>query len=878
MIHCHTNRFAELEKSLRPPVAGSSKRLKISFITQIALVLLLLAPVSGRAVSVSADELVEANSWATAKFEGREVSEISRAYLVVDPQLGSIEKDGVTGQDTGYDQPAPLRIGNKVYDRGLHFPKVGKVVVHLPEPGKTFDALTGVDSNDLGYYSNRGEGSVIASVEVNGVKAFTSSVMREGMPAVPVDVSLKGTDEFTLEVSGTGQGTVFGVDFDQADWVDARVTLEDGTVVWLDQLPIGPLPGPYTTKIPFSFRYDGRLSSKFLRTWRMKRSVSKLDARRTGHILTYTDPQTGLEVRCVAVVYRNFPTVEWTMYFKNTGTADTPILENIEPLDTDFERNNDGEFVLHYNKGSSATPTDFEPFETALAPGDVKEFSPVGGRPTNGAWPYFNVVRPGGGIIVAVGWPGEWMARFSRDGGQELRIEAGQQLTHFLLHPGEEVRTPLIALQFYKGDWIQGQNIWRQWMIAHVLPRVDGKVPPPQVAANSSHEYIEMQDANEENQKMFIRRYLQEGFKIDYWWMDAGWYPFKGSWVDTGTWEPDPKRFPDGLRAVSNYAHSKGIKIIVWFEPERVMPGTWLYEHHPEWLLKPLPNPGNQAYGMNFRLLNLGNPQAREWLTKHVDSLIKSQGINLYRQDFNMDPLYFWRAHESKDRQGITEIRYVTGLLKYWDSLRLNNPGLLIDSCASGGRRMDLETLYRAVVLTSSDDVFPAVDQQLHTYGRSLWVPYGGTGVNGLNRYDFRSQMTPGLTISWDLREKDLDYSLLRQLVAQWREVAPDYFGDYYPLTPYSVEEDVWMAWEFNRPKLGEGMIQAFRRPASLYESAQFNLRGLDPDARYEVRNVDLPGLQTLSGRELMDEGIRITLARKPSSALLIYNRNKSER
>ncbi len=191
---------------------------------------------------------------------------------------------------------------------------------------------------------------------------------------------------------------------------------------------------------------------------------------------------------------------------------------------------------------------------------------------------------------------------------------------------------------------------------------------------------------------------------------------------------------------------------------------------------------------------------------------------------------------------------------------------------------MDLETLYRAVVLTSSDDVFPAVDQQLHTYGRSLWVPYGGTGVNGLNRYDFRSQMTPGLTISWDLREKDLDYSLLRQLVAQWREVAPDYFGDYYPLTPYSVEEDVWMAWEFNRPKLGEGMIQAFRRPASLYESAQFNLRGLDPDARYEVRNVDLPGLQTLSGRELMDEGIRITLARKPSSALLIYNRIKSER
>jgi alpha-galactosidase len=878
MILCHTKRFAELGKSPSPSVAGSSKRQKIFFITQITLILYLLVPVSARPVSVSADELTETNSWVTAKFEGRNMTEVSRPYLVVGSHLGSIEKDGVTGQDTGSNKPVSLRIGNKVYDRGLHFPKVGEVVVHLPEPGKSFDALTGVDSNDLGYYSNRGEGSVIASVEVNGVKAFTSSVMREGMAAVPVHVSLKGAEEFILEVMGTGQGTVFGVDFDQADWADARVTLEDGAVVWLDRLPIGPLPRPYTTKVPFSFQYDGRLSSTFLRTWRVERSVSKPDSQRTKHTLVYTDPRTGLEVRCVAVVYSDFPVVEWTMYFKNTGTADTPILENIEPLDTSFERNNDAEFVLHYNKGSSATPTDFEPFAITLAPREVKEFSPVGGRPTNGAWPYFNVERPGGGIIVAVGWPGEWMARFSRDQEEGLRIEAGQQLTHFLLHPGEQVRTPLIALEFYKGDWIRGQNIWRRWMIAHVLPRVDGKLPPPLVAANSSHEYIEMQDANEHNQIMFIRRYLQDGFRINYWWMDAGWYPFKGSWADVGTWEPDPKRFPHGLRAVSDYAHSKGVKIIVWFEPERVMPGTWLYEHHPEWLLKPPPNPGDQAYGMNYRLLNLGNPRAREWLTKHVDSLIKSQGINLYRQDFNMDPLYFWRAHDSKDREGITEIRYVTGLLKYWDALRHDNPGLLIDSCASGGRRMDLETLHRAVVLTSSDDVFPADDQQLHTYGRSLWVPYAGTGVDGLNRYVFRSQMTPGLILSWDLREKNLDYSLLRQLVAQWREVAPDYFGDYYPLTPYSIKRDVWMAWEFNRPKLGEGMVQAFRRSASPYETAQFRLRGLDSDAQYEVRNVDLPGLQTFSGRALMDEGIRIRLARRPSSALLIYNRIRSER
>jgi alpha-galactosidase len=136
--------------------------------------------------------------------------------------------------------------------------------------------------------------------------------------------------------------------------------------------------------------------------------------------------------------------------------------------------------------------------------------------------------------------------------------------------------------------------------------------------------------ANEENQMQFINRYLEEQLKIDYWWMDAGWYLCDGNWGRTGTWEVDTKRFPRGLRAISDHAHSKGIKTIVWFEPERVAPGTWLAENQPNWILG----------GKNGGLLNLGNPEARQWLTDHVSKLITVQGIDLYRQDFNMDPLY----------------------------------------------------------------------------------------------------------------------------------------------------------------------------------------------------------------------------------------------
>ena len=64
--------------------------------------------------------------------------------------------------------------------------------------------------------------------------------------------------------------------------------------------------------------------------------------------------------------------------------------------------------------------------------------------------------------------------------------------------------------------------------------------------------------------------------------MDAGWYPANETgWPKTGTWEVDTKRFPGGLRAISDHAHAKGVKTIVWFEPERVHAGTWLAENHP---------------------------------------------------------------------------------------------------------------------------------------------------------------------------------------------------------------------------------------------------------------------------------------------------------
>lgn len=807
-------------------------------------------------VSPAPQELSEAQRWTAAKFEGKAETKPAEGYLIVSVKSGTVEKDGIKGH--------LLRIADRIYRRGLHCPSEGEVVVHLPRPGKSFEAVVGLDSNDVGYYSNAGRGSVIASVEIGGKEVFRSAVMREGLPGVPVRLDLGGATQFTLKVSDAGQGTLFGTDFNQADWADARVLLEGGEKVWLSDLPTGPLRAPFDVEVPFSFRYGSQSSRELLSAWEVERSARQLDRLRTEHTLTYTDPKTRLVVRCVATLYDDFPVVEWTLYFKNAGTAATPILEDVQALDTRLERNAEGEFLLHHSRGSTASPTDYEPLEAPLAAKQEMHFASVGGRPSDGDLPYFNLQWPGEGVIMVVGWPGQWAARFTRDAGNGLQVRAGQELTHFRLLPGEEVRTPLMVMFFWKGDWLRGQNLWRRWMLAHNLPRPGGKLPPPQMAAGSGRQDIEMQGANEENQTKFIDCYLQAGLKIDYWWMDAGWYPFQEGWWNVGTWEPDPKRFPHGLRPIADYAHARGVKIIVWVEPERVTPGTELYVKHPEWLL---------GQAGETKLLDLGNPPARAWLIEKVEALIREQGIDLYRQDFNIAPLRFWRAHDAEDRQGITEIRYVTGLLAFWDELRRRHPNLLIDTCASGGRRNDLETLRRAVPLWRSDYAYETTGMQDLTYGIALWIPYFGTGINALNPYTFRSQMSPAAAVSWDPRRPDLDLGLLHRLVAQWRRVAGDFFGDYYPLSRYDSHDDVWMAWQFDRPEIGQGMVLAFRRPHSPVELARYKLRGLEPSVRYRVTNLDDSETTELTGSELMESGLAVSLRTAPASALIVYER-----
>ena len=813
-------------------------------------------PAAGRADAAAPTpvELAEAARWAAAKFLGRVAEAHPEPALYVIANHDAVQRNARAGR--------PLQLVSGAFPRGLYCHAPSRVRVRLPGPSARFTAVAGVDRNDQ---TGGGRGSLRFSVRLGDREIFQSGVMREGMPDQPVAVALAGAETLDLVVDDGGDG----ISCDQADWAEARVTLQDGREVWLGDLPLreGAGPAPLTAEPPFAFQYDGRPVRELLGGWNPTRSERSLDGGRTEFTTRYRDPATGLEVRCVAVTYRDFPTVEWTVHLTNTGTADTPVIADLLALDATWTRSGAREFLLHHHKGTFVRPDDYEPLTTVLAPNQPVRFAPPGGRPCGHVFPYFNLETAADeGVIVVVGWPGQWAATFARDAANGLRLTAGQEQTRLRLHPGESIRTPLMVLQFWRGDWLRAQNVWRRWMWTHNVPRIDGKPPTPLLTPCSSHQFAEMIKADEASQRLFIDRYLEERLRPDYWWMDAGWYVNQSGWPNTGTWLVDSNRFPRGLRAIADHAHAQGVKTIVWFEPERVTPGTQLYEH-ADWLLG---RDGEQ------KLLNLGHPAARAWLTEHVDRLLTEQGIDLYRQDYNVDPLGYWRGADSPDRQGITENHYITGYLAYWDDLRRRHPAMLIDSCASGGHRNDLETMRRSLPFLRSDSIFDPVGNQGHTYGLSFWLPYHGTGTppRQFDLYELRSHLAcPHDIPCWDVRDRGLDYDRLRRVVHEWRGYAGCYFGDFYPLTPYSLAAEAWMAWQFHLPDSGRGLVQAFRRPASVYESARFKLRDLDRGARYLVRDLDRPAPEEMDGATLMDTGLLVTAPAAPCAVVIQYER-----
>ncbi len=778
------------------------------------------------------------------------------------PYLKLLYQDVADGVSRGRSwRGTPFQLGQKTYAHGLAFNSTKYILVHLGKPAQRFTADVGLENNDDTRRGEAlGQGSVTFHVLVGGKEVFTSPVCRLKDGLTPLRIPLDGAQEFEIRVKDGGDGR----GWDQALWAEAEVMLADGTKLRLQDLPFQT---EEANPFGVSFLYGGTNSATLLAQYSRAVRESALDGQRTSRELIYTNTAIALEVRIETVHFSDFPAIEWVAHLTNKGASNTPVLESIEALDATLPLPTAGAPTLHWAKGAVASFDDFAPEDKELKPGTRFRLQPGGGRSSSQVLPFFNVEGANGGIIAVIGWSGEWAAEFTGLPGNQVRMKAGLDRTHLVLYPGETIRTPRMLLLFYEGDRWQGQNLLRQFILAHHRPQRSGKpLVAPVTCGNWGGTRAAVHLDN-------IHKIIQEKLPIEYYWIDAEWFGTGGWPANVGNWTVKQDLYPGGFRPLSDALRQSGRELMLWFEPERVFKGTPWHKEHKDWLID---------IGADSLLFNLGNPAARKFLTSFVNEKIKQFGLGCYRQDFNMDPLPYWRAADPPDRQGMTEIRHIEGLYAFWDELLQRNPGLIIDNCASGGRRIDLETIGRATPFWRTDGPRDPIAHQCHTCGLLPWVPLSATSQDRAgDDYEFRSSMCSALCLNWwvsgDVPAENIPpgfpFGWARKALEDYLRYRDLYYGDYYPLTSYSQAKDLWMSYELHRPDLRKGIVIVLRRPESPYESARFALRGLDSEASYCITNLDTQAQFTATGKQLLEQGIECSLPQRPSSALLLFER-----
>ncbi|MDO4913317.1 MAG: alpha-galactosidase [Bifidobacteriaceae bacterium] len=203
--------------------------------------------------------------------------------------------------------------------------------------------------------------------------------------------------------------------------------------------------------------------------------------------------------------------------------------------------------------------------------------------------------------------------------------------------------------------------------------------------------------------------------------VDDGWFGSRRD--DTsglGDWQISQDVWPDGeksLQSLAQYVHGKGMEFGLWFEPEMINPDSDTFRAHPDWVLKPAHN-RLPMQGRSQQVIDLTNPQAYEYVYNAMTTLVEQLGIDYIKWDHNKmvtEEFSPYNNRPATHAQTLALYKIITGL-------KTQFPGLEIESCASGGARVDLGILEITDRIWASDCVDPVERADIQRY-TSLLVP-----------------------------------------------------------------------------------------------------------------------------------------------------------
>ena len=517
-----------------------------------------------------------------------------------------------------------------------------------------------------------------------------------------------------------------------------------------------------------------------------------------------------------------------------------------------------------YSVRKGTTLTNVLHLEAKPMGGYRMRIGPVRDRDVEEFVPWFSIQRPADGGGIYGGWAfsafGEILLRPDSDG---LRITGGldpEQLA-IPVEPGETKPAPMGFLGAYEGSLDDGANELHRYVEPWLAP--PPSVPLPLVNYNT-WTAVGM-NVTERNMLEHVRMAKALGCELFH--IDAGWHPKAAEWV------PDPVRLPRGMLPIRNAAREAGLRFGLWVAFTQA--GTALARRHPEWLTAPMPlnwDPSSYA-GLT---MCLAYRPARDHMAQVLERAVAEFQLDYLEHDQSILQTCRRDFHGHSPNAGTYE--QTLAYYRLHEDLLRRHPDLLLENCMGGGNILDFGVIQR-FHLFSLTDLYDPLSNRQAIYGATFPFParYGegymkeAEGVS--YHYQFRSFMMGYWSLSADTtkwppekveacKKDSAAYKKLRPIVRD---------GNVYHILP-QPDGWHWDGLEYFDPATGQGVVFLFR-PDSPDVSQVIHLKGLDPRADYRVSFEDTPETFTREGKSLMEEGLRVNLPGRYTSALVYLNR-----
>ncbi|MCL4246884.1 MAG: alpha-galactosidase [Anaerolineae bacterium] len=459
-------------------------------------------------------------------------------------------------------------------------------------------------------------------------------------------------------------------------------------------------------------------------------------------------------------------------------------------------------------------------------------------------------------------WSGNWVLLAEETDFGATRVSLGINDWDFawLLEPGETFTTPSAYAGWTDGGFGAASRTLHDYVRAH-LPHGD------QLHAILYNSWeATLFDVSEAGQAQLAE--VAASLGVELFVVDDGWFKSR-LWDNAGLgdWTPDPVKFPHGLTPLIEGVKALGMEFGIWIEPEMVNPDSDLYRAHPDWVIN-FPTRARTTARSQL-ILNLARTDVQDYLITQFDALLRDHDIRFVKWDMNRnisEP--GWPAAPREPRE--LWVRYVQGVYRVWGTLRARHPHVIWQSCSGGGGRADLAILRHADQIWVSDNteatarlrIQEGFSQCFPAQVMEAWVTDAGRGQVPLE-FRFHVSMSGVLGLGGNLLQwSDDERATAARWIAYYKQIrAIVQLGDQYRLL--SAHDGQFSAMQYMDKERNHGVVFAYRvwlpDPTIL---PPIRLRGLIPDAHYEIQGID----GERSGLAWMRDGLRLPLANLESA------------